>query len=103
MQTYQIRIARLELYPREDPTCYCVGFSGSTAIGDPHYQDTQVPLEEAKGKTEEEIVALAWEKLKAGFTARMDTLAAKSPLQGQVWDHQAGKLAVSAQPEGEEK
>jgi len=102
MMSYKVTIARFELYPREEPTCYCVGFSGSTPTGQPHYQDTQVPLEEAKGKSEEEIVALAWEKLKDGFTARMEALAAKSPLQGRVWDHQTGKIA-NAQPEGEEK
>jgi hypothetical protein len=103
MQPYEVKIARFGLYPAEEPTCYCVGFSGSTATSDPHYQDTQVPLEEAKGKSEEEIVTLAWEKLKDGFTARMETLAAKSPLQGQVWDHQAGKLAAAAQSEEEGK
>jgi hypothetical protein len=103
MQPYEVKIARFELYPKEEPTCYCVGFSGSAPTGDPYYQDTQVPLEEAKGKTEEEIAAMAWEKLKDGFTSRMDILAAKSPLQGKVWDYQAGKLAVSAQLEGEEK
>jgi len=96
MISYKVTIARFELYPREEPTCYCVGFSGSTLAGRSFYQDTQVPLEEAAGITEEEIVALAWGKLKDNFILRMEDIASKPIVLGQIWDHQIEKLSKEA-------
>lgn len=83
---YEIKIARFELFPADAPDCYCVGFAGTAANGRSHYQDTQVTLQEAQGKTDEEITALAWEKVKDGFAPVMESLAVKSALLGKVWD-----------------
>ena len=94
---YEIKIVRFGLYPAEEPTSYCVGFSGQTAAGRSIYQDTQVALEEARDKTEEEIVALAWEKVKDGFTAWMEDLAAKSSLLNKEWDPKTKKVKVKSE------
>ena len=53
--TVEIKIARYELYPTDEPTSFCVGFQVSVNSRS-MYQDTQVSLENAKDKTEDEIV-----------------------------------------------
>jgi hypothetical protein len=83
--SYEIRVVRFELYPRDEPTCYCVGFEGKTVSGRQHYVDTQVPLADAKGLDEEAIAALAWENVKEAFTAQMEALAAKASILGTVF------------------
>jgi hypothetical protein len=83
--SYEIRVVRFELYPRDEPTCYCVGFEGKTVSGRQHYVDTQVPLADAKGLDEEAIAALAWENVKEAFTAQMEALAVKPSILGAVF------------------
>lgn len=80
---YKISIARFGLYPEKEPTSYCVGFSITFLNGHATYQDTIVSLEEARGKTEEEIVDLAYEKIREGIEGQITSLQDKSKLLGK--------------------
>ncbi|RJR48285.1 MAG: DUF4102 domain-containing protein [Deltaproteobacteria bacterium] len=80
----EMKIARYELYPAGTPTGYCVGFS-ITANGRCFYRDTLVSLQEAREKADEEIVSLAYERLRQGIDAEAARLGAQSPLLIQVW------------------
>lgn len=54
----KIKIVKFELYPADEPVGYAVGFSYE-ANGRSGYIDLVVPLAEASGKSNEEIVQLA--------------------------------------------
>jgi len=77
----EIKIAKFELYPQEEPTSYAVGFSIDVNWR-AFYRDTTVSLEESKDKTDEEIVAIWYEKLKEWIESEIERLGKKSPL---VW------------------
>ena len=79
-----IKVARFELYPAEEPTVYCVGFA-ETYRSRVKYADTQISLEEAAGKSDEEIVNVAWTALESQFAAWRDQLANRSPLIGSLF------------------
>jgi len=80
----EIRIVRFELYPRESPTCYCVGFSESFR-GRSKYGDCQVTLQDAAGKTDDEISQLAWTQLAESFKCWRDAIADTSPIIGSTF------------------
>jgi hypothetical protein len=82
---YTVKVNRFELYPADEPTCYAVGFTGTCDNGRSNYQDTQVSLKDSTGKTNDEIVKLAWDNLKDGFVQTMNALDAKSSLIGTVF------------------
>jgi hypothetical protein len=68
-QNFDIVNPRLELYPNESPTCYVVGFSITHKVNKKNiYYDTQIPLDDANGKTSDEIAHLGWDKLKNTIT-----------------------------------
>lgn len=54
----KIKVVKFELYPADEPVGYAVGFSYE-ANGRSGYIDLVVPLAEASGKSNEEIVQLA--------------------------------------------
>jgi len=72
------------LYPAEEPTCYCVGFS-ETYKGRTKYADTQVPLSDAANKTDEEIAQIAWGLLSEVFGSWRASVESKPPLVGSVF------------------
>ena len=63
---------------------YCVGFA-ETYRSRVKYADTQISLEEAAGKSDEEIVNVAWTALESQFAAWRDQLANRSPLIGSLF------------------
>jgi len=78
-------VSRFELYPKEEPTCYCVGFS-ITCNNQTIYRDTQVPLETAAGcGCETEIAQQAYDSLKDSIDAWVTEAASKPRLIGQVF------------------
>jgi hypothetical protein len=77
----EIKIARMELYPADEPTGYAVGFSYGVN-GRQGYIDTVVSLEEAKDKTQEDIVSIALDNLKDSILQQLTVWEAKSPLLG---------------------
>src|SRR5574343_807460 len=54
----KIKVVKFELYPADEPVCYAVGFSYE-ANGRSGYIVCVVPLAEAFGKNNEEVVQLA--------------------------------------------
>jgi hypothetical protein len=78
-----ITITRYELYPKEEPTCYVVGFVVSCPTGQKTmYRDTQVPLDQAQGKTEQEIAQIAYSSLKESIDAWVCTQMMKPKILG---------------------
>lgn len=78
-----ITIVRYELYPKDDPTCYCVGFSiACPRSGRSMYRDTQVPLETANTMTETEVAQEAYTHVKESFDQWMCDVASKPSLLG---------------------
>lgn len=63
-----LRLARLDLYPEDNPHCYCVGFQATINANDRQmYADVQVPLSDCNGKQSEELAALGWSMLNTRF------------------------------------
>jgi hypothetical protein len=81
-----ITITRYELYPKGEPTCYVVGFVVSCPSGQKTmYRDTQVPLDQAQGKTEQEIAQIAYSSLKESVDAWVCTEMAKPKILGSTF------------------
>ena len=80
---YEVTISRFELYPREEPDSWVVGFTVTWPGNRTQYVDTTVPLEEARGKSDEEIADLAWERVKSTVETWDRQYSGKSPLVGQ--------------------
>jgi hypothetical protein len=81
-----ITITRYELYPKGEPTCYVVGFVVSCPTGQKTmYRDTQVPLDQAQGKTEQEIAQIAYSSLKESVDAWVCTEMAKPKILGSTF------------------
>lgn len=61
---FTVIVSRYEVYPREEPTCYCVGLivRENTGKGE-RYIDTQVPFSRTIDKTENEIVKLGFDNM----------------------------------------
>ena len=81
----QITIAKFHLYPQEDPSGYAVGFNVTASNGRSFYTDTIIPLTETQGKTDDQIVSMAYEQLQQGITDRVTTLEQRSPILGTGW------------------
>ena len=81
----QITIAKFHLYPQEDPNGYAVGFNVTASNGRSFYTDTIIPLTETQGKTDDQIVSMAYEQLQQGITDRVTTLEQRSPILGTGW------------------
>ena len=77
----EIKIARMDLYPADEPTGYAVGFSYGVNNRQ-GYMDTVVSLEEAKDKTQEEIANIALGNLKSAISQQLTAWEAKSSLIG---------------------
>ena len=64
-------LTRYELYPADQPSCYVVGFV-STYNQDAKrtfYKDTQIPLADAAGLAESDIINAGWLAVKDGVSA----------------------------------
>ena len=81
----QITIAKFHLYPQEDPSGYAVGFNVTASNGRSFYTDTIIPLTETQGKTDDEIVALAYQELQQGISDRVSVLETRSSILSQQW------------------
>jgi hypothetical protein len=79
----KIIVSRYELYPKDEPTCYCVGFTVSCPTGQKTmYRDTQVTLEEANNESESTIVSMAYTALKSDIDAWIETEMSKPCILG---------------------
>jgi len=80
----QITIAKMQLHPANEPTCYAVGFSVKVK-GRSFYRDTAVPLDQCTDKTEEEICDLAYEQLRDGIESAITVRDAKGEIVGEKY------------------
>jgi len=78
-------IAKFELYPSTNPTGYAVGFDVTTSNGRNFYRDTVVSLESCLGKTDEEIISLAYSALETNIMGEVNQIKNKSDLLGKEW------------------
>lgn len=78
-ENYTVKIVRYELYPVNEPTSWCVGYSiVNNNNSYTMYVDTTVPLD--KMKTNEDVLNDAWENVKSQVTAWVKTVQCKSSL-----------------------
>jgi hypothetical protein len=81
----QIRPVKFELYPRDNPSGYAVGFNITNINNRKFYRDTIVPLEQATDCSDEEVMEIAWEALKSGILQEVERLEEINPLIGRNW------------------
>ena len=82
----EIKIAKFELYPKEEPTGYAVGFNVTTTNGRSFYSDIPVLFDEiSTDSTDEEIIQIGYDKLKDGITSRVQQLEAKGNIIGSTF------------------
>ena len=94
---FELKVARMGLYPADDPSGFAVGFSATAENGRSVYRDTTIALEDAEGLSDDEIVNLAWIRLGPGIEMEMEAQGAKSALIGQVFEpSEDAKAAVTA-------
>ena len=80
------KVARYEWYPTNSPTGICVGFQAAcTPNGRQNYWDTIVASSSASGKTDDQIVGLAWDNLSGNMVPWAETEMQKSPLIGELY------------------
>ena len=85
LPSHEIRVVRFEIYPKDEPTCYCVGFS--VTCNNRHiYRDTQVPLDQAaECGCETEIAQKAYDTLKESLATWIQQAAQKPSILGQTF------------------
>lgn len=105
-----LKVAEFRLWPNDELTHYQVGFSYTTN-GRNGYNDITIPRDELIGKTDEQIVQLAYERLKTIIEENMVKFESRSPLLGaeipvtgmtieepvaveQVWDNENRDIRV---------
>ena len=85
LPSHEIRVVRFELYPKDEPTCYCVGFS-VTCNNQHIYRDTQVSLDQAAlCGCETEIAQNAYDTLKDSLESWIQQASAKPAILGSTF------------------
>jgi hypothetical protein len=79
----QLKVIKYRLYPEENPIGYAVGFNIKLINGRSFYAHTIVNLEDLEdGKTDEEIVQIAYEQLETHIADRVATLTYIPKIEG---------------------
>jgi len=83
---FNVKVARFELYPSQEPTSYCVGFIVKhNTKSDSRYLDTCVPLADADGLTNGEITQLGWNTLETNYLTWANTVQNKNDIVGSTF------------------
>jgi len=84
---FTIKVARFDVqYPEIEPDSFVVGFTVTSDInGRSMYSDTRIYYPDANGKTEQEIVSMAWERVGPTFEAFVSTVNGKAPIVGSIF------------------
>jgi len=82
----EIKLAKFQLYPASIPNGYAVGFNIATINNRQFYRDVLVSFEEAKDKTDEEIMEVAWGMMKTDIVKEVERLEEINPLLGKEWE-----------------
>ena len=86
VNTTDYKVTRYEWYPSEEPTGICVGFTATCSPnGRANYWDTVVASGETDGKTQDEIVGLAWDALSGTCVPWGEANESKSALIGTTY------------------
>lgn len=81
-----VKIIKYELYPKENPIGYAVGFNITTNNNRSFYRDVVISLDQDfEEGTELEIVGLAWNNLKEGILEEVSRLENIPQILGGVW------------------
>jgi len=79
----QLKVIKYRLYPEENPTGYAVGFNVRLINGRSFYAHTIVDLDDLEeGKTDEEIIQIAYEQLKEHIANRVGELTYVPTIEG---------------------
>jgi hypothetical protein len=82
-----VLVARYDQYPQENPNSYAVGFTITcNANGASVYRDACIPFSVSMGKTDVEVIALAWNAVKDGVTTWLQTVMHQKPVVGRVFE-----------------
>lgn len=84
---FTIKVARFDAsYPAEDPDSFVVGFTvTSDANGRSMFQDVRLPYTETVSKNEQEVVSMAWDRVKEGFANFVTSVSSKGAILGSVF------------------
>ena len=86
-----VKVTRYEWYPKDAPTGVCVGFTATcTPNGRAQYWDTLVASSSASGKTDQEVVTLAYNSLSGTIVPWSDTEMHESALIGETFKTLSG-------------
>lgn len=99
----EITVVKFTLYPKDNPTGYAVGFNINTVNGRSFYRDTLVPLEQASGLEDDDIVEEAWSALKGGIFDTLQQLEQRPPLLGKSWIPREYRPIIDEEGEPEEE
>jgi hypothetical protein len=94
----EMRVVRYELYPKDDPTCYCVGFRVACSRTQKEmYVDTQVPLNEASGLSEHAVATKAYTNVKDQIEAWKCSLEERPSILGRTFvpDDEAAEVEAT--------
>lgn len=80
----EIKIAKYNMHPKEDPIGYAVGFEVTLHNGRRLYKDTLVPFDPTI-VTDEDIVKKAWDIVKHNIKSQSKLLGISAPLVGHSW------------------
>ena len=79
-------VTRYDWYPSDNPTGVCVGFTAKCSPnGRAQYWDTIVASSSASGKTDTEVVGLAWDTLSGTIVPWGETEMHESALIGTTY------------------
>ena len=86
-----VKVTRYEWYPSNAPTGVCVGFTATcTPNGRAQYWDTLVASSSSSGKTEQEVVTLAYNSLSGTIVPWSDAEMHESSLIGETYEILSG-------------
>ena len=84
-------VTRYEWYPKDNPTGVCVGFTAKcTPNGRAQYWDTIVASSSASGKTDQEVVTLAYNSLSGTIVPWSESEMHQSALIGETYETLSG-------------
>jgi hypothetical protein len=88
----QVQIVKYELYPKDNPTGYAVGFNVKTSVRD-IYRDTIVSLNDiVSTDTEVDIVSKAWAMLQTNILDEVNRLEGRPKVIGGVYVPDTGEV-----------
>lgn len=86
-----IKVGKFEKFPLDVPVGYSIGFAvditnAQGVVLGGFYRETIVPIADCAGKTDEEILVLAWDYMKHAVRAQRDAIKARHPLVGTIFN-----------------